>query len=290
MVLRLGSALSFATMAMLIKLAAARGASLPQIMFWRQVVPVPTLLAYLWFAGGLGKLRTQRLGSHARRSMLGMVGMVCNFGSVLLLPLAEATTLGFTAPLFVVLIGSLFLREHVGPWRWTAVLLGFAGVVIVAQPGGQPISMSGAILGLGAGLCVAIVSFLIRDLSKSEDSVSIVFYFSAFGALIAAALLPFFPAAMPSPGMLVLLVAMGLAGTSGQLLMTASLRHGAVAAVIVLDYTQLIWATLYGWWLWKLLPPAATWLGAPLVVGAGVMVVWREHRLGKERDFGAAEA
>ena len=290
MVLRIGSALSFATMAMLIKLAAARGASLPQIMFWRQMVPVPALLGYLWLTGGLGKLRTRRMGSHARRSVLGMIGMVTNFGSVLLLPLAEATTLGFTAPLFVVLIGSLFLREHVGPWRWTAVLLGFAGVVIVAQPGGQPVSVLGAMLGLTAGLVVAIVSFLIRDLSKSEDSISIVFYFSAFGALIAAAVLPFSHAAAPDAHLVAVLVAMGLAGTMGQLLMTASLRHGAVTAVIVLDYTQLIWATFYGWWFWQLLPPAATWLGAPLVVGAGVMVAWREHRLGKERDFGAGEA
>lgn len=290
MFLRLGAALSFATMAMLIKLASHQGASLPQIMFWRQIVPVPALLGYLWATGGLGKLRTRRMGSHARRSVVGMIGMVCNFGSVMLLPLAEATTLGFTAPLFVVLIGSLFLREHVGPWRWMAVLLGFAGVVVVAQPGGQPISVLGAILGLGSGLVVAVISFLIRDMSKTEHSISIVFYFSAFGALIAASLLPFYPAAMPGPGMIGLLVAMGLAGTMGQLLMTASLRHGAVTAVIVLDYTQLIWATAYGWWIWDLLPPAATWLGAPLVVGAGVMVAWREHRLGKERDFGAAEA
>ena len=290
MILRVGSALSFATMTMLIKLAAAHGAALPQIILWRQAVPVPAILCYLWLTGGLGKLRTQRIGSHARRAVLGMLGMVTSFASVMLLPLAEATTLGFTAPLFVVLVSSLFLREHVGPWRWTAVLLGLAGVIIVAQPGGEPVSVLGVILGLMAALVVAVISFLIREMAKTEDSISIVFYFSIFGALMAACLLPFYPVPMPGPGMISLLVGLGLAGAMGQLLMTASLRHGAVTAVIVLDYSQLIWATFYGWWVWNLLPSAATWLGAPLVIGAGVMVAWREHRLGKERDFGPAEA
>ncbi|MGE3692418.1 MAG: DMT family transporter [Novosphingobium sp.] len=288
--LRLGAALSFGTMAMLIKYAGDLGISLPQIMVWRQAVPIPVLLAFLWFTGGLGKLRTRRMGSHALRSVIDMVGMVCNFGSVLLLPLAEATTLGFTAPFFAVLIGTLILREHVGIWRWTAVLLGFAGVLIVAQPGGHPVALLGVLAGLGAGLTVAVVSFLIRDLAKSEDSIAIVFYFSVFGALIAAATLPLVPFVMPGPKEMALLACMGLAGTLGQLLMTASLRHGAVVSVIVLDYTSLIWATIYGWLIWDLLPPFATWIGAPLIIGAGVLIAWREHRLGKEKPIDLARS
>ena len=280
--LRLAGALSFATMALLIKLAGERGATLPQIMFWRQAVPVPALLGYLWLTGGLGLLKTRRLGSHGRRSLIGMLGMVCNFGAVLLLPLAEATVLGFTAPLFAVAIGSLVLREHVGPWRWTAVALGFAGVLIIAQPGDQPISLIGTLAGLGAGLCVGIVSYQIRDLARSEQSISIVFYFSAFGMAIAAAMLPFAPAPRPDPEQLALLVSLGLAGTLGQLLMTASLRHGAIASVIVMDYSSLLWAALFGWAAFGSLPALATWFGAPSIVAAGIVIAWREHRLSRE--------
>ena len=282
LVLRLAAALSFATMALLIKLAGESGASLPQIMVWRQLVPVPALLGYLWLTGGLGQLRTRRLASHAVRTTIGMLGMVCNFGAVLLLPLAEATVLGFTAPLFAVTIGALVLREHVGSWRWTAVALGFAGVVIVAQPGGHPISLLGAAGGLGAGLCVAVVSYQIRDLARSEASIAIVFYFSAFGAVMAAATLPFAPAAMPDPQLLALLVGLGLAGTLGQLLMTASLRHGVLVSVIVMDYSSLIWATLFGWAAFGNLPVIATWFGAPLIVAAGLVIAWREHRLSRQ--------
>jgi len=140
----------------------------------------------------------------------------------------------------------------------------------------------GALAGLGAGLCVGVVSYQIRDLARSEDSIAIVFYFSAFGALIAAAMLPFAPAAMPDLELLALLVALGLAGTLGQLLTTASLRHGAIASVIVMDYSSLLWATLFGWSVFGNIPALATWFGAPLIVTAGVVIAWREHRLSRE--------
>lgn len=284
LLLRLAAALSFATMAMLVKLAGEQGLTLPQIMLGRQLVPVIVILLWLGAMGGLARLKTQRPANHATRSVIGVVGMVCNFAAVILLPLAEATTLGFTAPMFAVLIGSLVLREHVGPWRWAAVLLGFAGVLVITQPGGHPVPLLGALAGLGSGLCVGLVSYLIRDLARSEESISIVFYFSAFGTLIAAAMLPLVPPQLPDMRQLAMLLAIGLSGTLGQLLMTASLRRGAIASVIVMDYSALLWATLYGWALWQHVPPLATWLGAPLIVAAGSIIAWREHRLARNRS------
>lgn len=275
--LRLAGIALIAALFMFVKLAGESGIALPEIMFWRQAMALPLILAGLALKGDLGKLRTARIGTHAARSMIGTLGMVCNFGAAVLLPLAEATTLGFTTPLFAVLLGALVMREAVGPWRWAAVLLGFAGVLIIAQPGHAPISPLGAAAGLGAGFMVAIVSFQIRDLGRTEAAPATVFYFALFGALITAPFLPFVMTTH-SPQQWAILLAMGTTGTLGQLLITAALRHGAVASVIVMDYTSLIWATLFGWVLWGQFPTLATWFGAPLIVAAGLIVIWRERR------------
>lgn len=263
-------------MFLLVKLAGESGVALPEVMFWRQAVTIPVLLAWLTLSRQMDTLRTKRIGAHARRAGVGMFGMVCNFGAATLLPLAEATTLGFTTPLFAVIIGALVLRETVGPWRWAAVILGFAGVLVIAQPGHQIVSPLGAAAGLGSGLMVAIISYQIRDLGRTEAPTATVFYFALFGSLIMA---PFQPFVMTdhTPYQWATLIGVGLVGTLGQLLITSALRHGPVASVIVMDYSSLIWALLFGWAVWDQLPVAATWLGAPLIVTAGLIVLWRER-------------
>lgn len=215
--------------------------------------------------------------------------MVCNFSAVLLLPLAESTTLGFTTPLFVVIIAALVLREGVGPWRWTAVVLGFAGVVIIAQPGHGHIPLLGGLIALAAALMTAMISFLIRDMGRTEEPLRIVFYFSLFGSVMMLAFLPFY-ATTHSASQWLLLLGIGAGGLGGQLGMTASLRHGAVASVAVMDYTMLVWATLYGWLIWDHLPPATTWLGAPLIILAGTVIAWREHHLALARAMSQVSA
>lgn len=274
--LRLVGIALVATMFMLVKLASQSGIALAEVMFWRQAVTVPVLLGGLALAGRLDELRTERIGAHARRAGVGMFGMVCNFGAAILLPLAEATTLGFTTPLFAVILGALVLRETIGPWRWAAVILGFAGVLVIAQPGHAPIDPLGAAAGLGAGLMVAIISYLIRDLGRTEAPTATVFYFALFGSLLMAPALPFVMTGH-TPRQWAILLGVGLVGTFGQLLITSALRHGPVASVIVMDYSSLIWALLFGWLIWDQLPVAATWLGAPLIVGAGLIVLWRER-------------
>lgn len=283
LLLRTGAALCFATMAMLIKLASDRGATLPEIMVWRQGVPVIAILSYLLATRGLARLRTERLATHFRRSAIGMIGMVCNFTAVRLLTLADSVTLSFTAPFFAVMIAALVLREPVGPWRWGAVAMGFVGVLVIAQPGHAPIPLAGALAGLGAALIVGIVNYQIRDLGRTEQAIAVTFYFSAFGMPMAALGLPFTGAGHWGT-LWPLLVAIGLAGTAGQLLLVASLRRGAVASVIVMDYTSLIWAAFYSWLVWDTFPGPATWLGAPLIIGAGLLIAWREHRLSRRSD------
>jgi drug/metabolite transporter (DMT)-like permease len=289
LLVRLGAVGSLATMAMLIKLANQHGIAFMEILFWRQFLSVPMVLGWAACTTGIGALATNRLGTHARRAVYGMIGMVCNFGAVILLPLAEATTFGFTASIWAVILSVLLLKDKVGIYRWAAVLLGFAGVLIIAQPGSGHFPLYGAAVALAGAFMVALISIQVADLGRTEKSLTIVFWFSAISSPVLALSLPFTLEPHDADGWL-LLLGIGIFGCLGQLLLTAALRFGAVASVIVMDYSMLFWATLYGWLFWDQFPPAATWLGAPLIIGAGLVIAWRERVLHKERHASAAGA
>ncbi|OYW46632.1 MAG: transporter [Sphingomonadales bacterium 12-68-11] len=282
LVIRLGAIAGLATMSALIKLAAERGIHVLEIMFWRQFVTLPILLGWLALTSGLSSLRTARPGTHLLRGLYGTIGMVLNFGAVILLPLAEATVLNFTAPIWATILAMVLLKEHVGVWRWSAVLLGFVGILVIAQPGGGHIPLYGALVALGGAFMIALISIQIADLSRTESPLRIVFYFALFSTPVTALALPFVGSAHDAQGWL-LLLAIGIAGSIGQLLLTAALRFGSVASVIVMDYSALFWATLYGWLIFATLPPTSTWFGAPLVMAAGLVIAWREHRLSRLR-------
>ena len=276
--IRLASIAAIATMAMFVKLSAEAGIALVEILFWRQALGIPMILAWLLATRRLDLVKTTRPGAQAVRGVYGLIGMFLNFSAISLLPLAEATTLNFTAPIFAVVLSMLLLGEKVGPWRWTAVLLGFAGVLIIAQPGGGHFPLFGALVGLGGAFMIALISIQIADLNRTERPITIVFWFASMSSAVLLVPTLLLGQAHNAHEWL-LLLAMGVSGSIGQLLLTASLRFGKVASVIVMDYSALIWATLYGWLVWSVLPPATTWLGAPLIVGAGAVIAWRERRL-----------
>lgn len=280
--LRLAAAFVLAALLACVKLASDKGIHLAEIMFWRQLPTIPILFAWFALRGRLDVLATRRTGSHLRRSGFGLVGMAMNFGAATLLPLAVATTLNYSSAIFAVLLSALILREPTGLWRWSAVALGFAGVVLIAQPWGGELPLLGAAIALGAALMIALISVQLRDLGRTEHPFTIVFYFSLFSVPVLALAMPFIGKAH-APEEWLLLLACGVIGLLGQVLLTAALRYGAVANVIVMDYSGLIWATLFGWLVFTSLPPASFWFGAPLVVGAGLLIAWREHRLGLAR-------
>ena len=286
LLLRLGAGATLATMLMLVKLVSARGVDLPHILLFRQAVSVPVLLGFLIVRGEMGRLRSNRLVSHGIRALTGSTGMALTFGAPILLPLAVSTTLGFTSPIFAVVLSALLLHEKVGRWRWSAVLLGFAGIAIIAGPGGTDIDPLGAAVGIAAAFMVALISIQIRDLSRTEDSIAIVVYFALFSAPVLFIVSLFFPWPTDWTDYALLLLVGGF-GTAAQLFLTNSLRYGTVSSVIVMDYAMLIWATLYGWLVFDNLPSVMLWFGAPLVIAAGAIIVWREHRLSKTRsEFG----
>ena len=280
--LRLAAAFVLAALLACVKLASDKGIHLAEIMFWRQLPTIPILFAWFALRGRLDVLATRRTGSHLRRSGFGLVGMAMNFGAATLLPLAVATPLNYSSAIFAVLLSALILREPTGVWRWSAVAMGFAGVVLIAQPWGGELPLLGAAIALGAAMMIALISVQLRDLGRTEHPFTIVFYFSLFSVPVLALAMPFIGKAH-APEEWLLLLACGVIGLLGQVLLTAALRYGAVANVIVMDYSGLIWATLFGWLVFTSLPPASFWFGAPLVVGAGLLIAWREHRLGLAR-------
>ncbi len=281
LVIRLGAAFVLSVMLVFVKLLGESGVNLAEILFWRQVVTLPVLGLWFYASGTTYLLKTERLGLHGKRALYGLAGMFLNFGAVLILPLAEATTFNFTSAIWAVILSAILLREKVGPYRWTAVLLGFAGVLVIAQPGSGHVPLLGASIALSAAFMIALISIQIRDLGQTEHPLTTVFYFSAFSTPVLLLAMPFVAQAHTTREWL-LLGGLALFGILGQFFLTAALRYGAVASVIVMDYSALIWATLFGWTIFDRLPPATTWLGAPLIVGAGVVIAWREHRLARK--------
>lgn len=287
--LRLVSVALFSVMNVAIKLAEAAGASLGEILFWRQG-GATLLVGGIVLAGpGAGALRTARTGAHVLRTAMGLIAMALTFTTLTLLPLAEATTLGFSMPIFATVLGALVLREPTGWRRWAAVLTGFVGVVIVTEPGGGGISPLGAATGIGAALMTATVSILLRTIGRTERPIVTVFWFSALSLLPLGFVYASVAQGHP-PLTWALLIGIGLIGGGAQLAMTSSLTLGPVSTVVPMDYTALLWATLLGWWVFDRLPAAATWIGAPVIVASGLYIVWREHVRRREETRQAVPA
>ena len=282
--LRLITAVVFATMAMLVKLAGEHGVHLVEMIFWRQIITLLLITGGLALLGRLAILRTKRLKNHAGRAIMGGVGMFFTYGAVLLLPLAEATTLSYTAPFFAVVIAVTLFGEKVGLYRSLAVLVGFAGVLIIMQPGsgGDDITVLGVAVALIAAAMVATISFQIQDLNTTETPWSIIFWFTALSSPVLLVALPFFIGSHDGETWLII-IAMALCGGLAQILLTSSLRFGSAAVVLLIDYTSLLWAIWYGWSVFDRAPPPTLWLGAPLIIGAGLLIAYRERLLARER-------
>jgi drug/metabolite transporter (DMT)-like permease len=279
---RLLSVICLSVMFALVKLTAARGVNLVESLFYRQALAIPLVTTWIATGPGFASLRTRRFRAHLWRTALGMTGMVLNFTTYLLLPLAEATTILFSVPIFATILSALVLREPTGWHRWAAVLLGFLGVIIVAQPGGKEASSLGIVIGMIASLVVAGVSITLRQIGRTESATTTVFWFTILSAGPLALAMPFF-GRWHDPATTAMLVAIGLSGGMAQLALTASLRLAPVSVVLPMDYSNLLWATLLGHALFGTLPTTATWLGAPLIVASGLYIVYREHRLHRER-------
>ncbi|GAA4006545.1 DMT family transporter [Sphingomonas humi] len=278
--LRLLTALLLAIMFALVKIAGSRGVHLVESLFYRQIGSAVCAAGLVLAGPGLASLRTRRIGAHIGRMALGITAMGMNFLAFLLLPLAEATAIGFTVPIFSTVLAALVLGEATGRWRWGAVVAGFAGVILIVHPGGEGVPLTGAVVALVAAGLTAAVTIVIRRLGATERASTTVFWFAASSLVPLGLLMLHFGRAHDGATFAILAV-MALAGGLAQLTLTASLRLAPVALVMPMDYTSLIWATLLGAWLFAELPSSSVWVGAPVIIASGLVIVWREHHLAR---------
>ncbi len=269
-----------AVLAAIVKACAERGVPVLEIIFFRNAFAFVPVLLYVWRTTGLGVLRTRRPGAHLTRSAVGLTGMICGFTAVSLLPLTQSTAISFSAPLFMTALSALILKEPVGMHRWMAVAVGFVGVLIMVHPDPRQFVGVGVLFAIAAAVGSAGAMIAIREISRTEPGPTIVFYFTLAGAVVGLASLPF-GWVMPSPGVLALLVAAGLIGGTGQLLLTEAIRRAPVAVVAPFDYTQLVWAGLIGFLVWCETPALLTLAGAMVVAASSTYILWRE--IGRSR-------
>jgi len=278
--LRLVTALLLALMFALVKLAATRGVHLVETLFYRQIGSAVCATALVIIGPGFSSLHTKRVGTHVSRMALGMLAMALNFLAIILLPLAEATAIGFSVPILSTVLAALVLGEATGKWRWGATAAGFAGVLLIIHPSDGQIPLQGAAVALVGALATACVTIMIRQLGVTERATTTVFLFAVTSLLPLGILMLWFVQSH-DPVTWLILACMALAGGIAQLTLTASLRLAPVALVMPMDYTSLLWATLLGMWIFAQTPTVWMWLGAPVIITSGLVIVWREHQLAK---------
>ena len=306
-VLKILSVFVFVIMAALVK-QACRTYPVGEVVFARSFFALPVILGWLWSQGLLPSgLKTRRAGGHTLRGVVSAGGMIFGFWGLSLLPLPDATAIGFAMPLIVVVLAALVLGEKVRIYRWSAVALGFAGVSLmlwehlgVPAPGLPPTNPFGAAIALAAATFAAFATIQTRRLTATEGTGAIVFYLSVMTSLfgLAGSVLPALADYVPQlarqawrlPGLpdTALLVVIGVLGGVGQLLLTGAARRTDASVIAPFDYLSLLFALAIGAVFFGETATPLMLAGAVIVIGAGVFVIWRENQLGLLRPASAA--
>lgn len=279
----LGAAAVFSVAGAFVK--ALEGAiPLAQVVFCRNLFCIPVLLPLLWRHGGPSALRTSHPWMHAWRTAAGLLGMCGAFYGYAHLPLATVTALGFTMPLFLTLLSVPLLGERVGPRRGAAVLAGFGGVLLMANPAGMPEGQAVAVgLALLGALGWALAMISIRRLGDAgERGVSIVLWFAISAAAVSGiACVPGWVA--PTAGQWLLLAGTGLVSAAAQVMMTEGYRRGEATLLAPFEYSAIVWTTLTGALIWAELPDGWDLAGMTVLVASGLYIWRREMALGLRR-------
>ena len=275
--LRVLAATVFSFMAAMVKIGSDYGLHPIEMIFWRFAFALPPLFLWIVLMPGLQVIKTRRPLAHVWRALIGFVAMGFGYWAITLLPLAEATAISFAAPIFATLLSAIFLLETVGWHRWSAVAIGFLGVLIVMQPQNSDLPLNGLIVALISAFGVACVIITIRQISRTERAITTVFWFTILSAIGTGFVVPFFAQNHAWQGWAIM-VSIGILGGIAQLLLTASLRVASVVAVAPFDYTQLLWAVMLGWLVWSDVPSSSTWIGAAIIIASGLYTLFRERK------------
>lgn len=250
-----------------------------QIMFFRCAVAFVPVLVIIYLRGGPGILRTRHRKLHLLRSLLGIGAMGFAFYAFSLMPLAEAISILHTAPLFMTALSVLLLREKVGLRRWSAIVCGFIGMLLVLRPGPDLLS-NGSLYMLAAAFLIGCTTIIIRHLGRIDDPVCITFYFTLTGMLAGLAGIGLQGWQPPPPADLVLLCVVGLFGGLAQYLMTLSYRYLAVGILAPLKYLTIVFGGIIAYLVWGEIPEVQSVAGIAVIVASGLYTLHRELRLG----------
>ena len=256
-----------------------------EVMFFRNLFNLLFMLP--WLARiGWSALRTERLGLHALRSTFGLTSMFLQFTALSLMPLAEATALSFTAPLFATIGVALIVGETVRLRRWIAIAIGFVGVILILRPGFEVVSTP-ALMMLCGSMIVGGGFTCVKLLSSTESPNAMVLWMGIFMAPVS--LIPaLFVWQWPSALGFVYLVGVGTCATLAHLCFNRAFAAADASAVLPFDYTRLLIVALFGFLLFGEIPDQWTWIGAGVIVAANIYMAQREAARAKGERLAAA--
>lgn len=258
-----------------------------QVAALRGLASLPFVLVWVMTTTGLSALWRVRWPLHLLRGGLAVVMMVAFVHALRHLPLTSAYAIFFVAPLLITALAVPILGERVGPRRWAAILAGLAGTLVILRPGGQGMVSAAGLACLLAAFCYALSAVLVRVLARTDSTQAMVFWMlvaiaAGAGALALADWRPI------TPAQLWLVAGVGLSGALAQYCLTEAFRHGEASVIAPFEYTALIWGTLLDALVWGVLPERGTWLGAGIIVVAGLYLLRRERQRGSQPAVAAA--
>jgi drug/metabolite transporter (DMT)-like permease len=258
-----------------------------QLVFFRNLFAFGPILIFMMSQGAV-QLRTRHALGHLARGLFGVSAMYCYFLSYKLLPLSDAIALGLSGPIFLTILSIPFLGERVGLRRWSACIVGFLGVLIMTRPGAG-VWQTEALVPLLAAVFYALAMISIRKLTATEPSGTIVFYFTLFATLAGLATAPLGAVdselawVWPSGAEWLIVLAIGLMGGCGQILITIAFRCAPVSVVAPFDYMALVYGFLLGWAVFEEVPDWYLIIGGATVVASGIYIVHREAVVARQR-------
>lgn len=258
-----------------------------QIVWARYIFHLLTLPFLVGRRSWLDMLRSARPGLQVLRSLFLLGSTFFFFLAVKYIPLATATAIGFVGPLLVTALSALLLKEKVGVRRWAAVVFGFASVLVIIRPGVEILHWA-VTLPLLVAVCFALYQITTRILSRSDGSITTLFYSGTAGAVVMTLLLPFQEWQWPDAAGWATMAFLGMTGSLGHLVMIRAFTVAPASVLAPFSYVQLIWATLLGLMVFNDWPDAWTFVGAAMLVASGLYVLYRERKLRQpEGDRGA---
>lgn len=254
-----------------------------EIAFFRSVFGLLTLLP-LVFRYGPGAFVSAQPRLQLLRGAVSGTSLMCWFYGLSIVPLAEATALSFTNAIFASLGAVLFLRERMGIRRWSAVVVGLIGALVILRPGEAAISV-GALIVLIAAACWGGGTVIIKRLSRTDSAVTIALWVATM-MIVVSAIPAWLVWIWPTPGQLVWLLLIGALASIGTLAYTQALKLAEATLIIPTDYTRMVWASAIGFFAFGEIPDSWTWAGGFLIIGSTVYIALREVRLDRKRSRG----